>query len=308
MLDLKRVRVLREVAEQGSFSAAAESLYVSQSAISQGVAALEADVGTPLLLRLRTGTVLTDAGALLVAHGDAAIARLEQAERELDELSGMRAGELRVISFPSASATILTRASRIFQERFPNVHLILDEADPEDSLPMLRRGGSDIAIVYDFELEPIGPDRDLCMRKLLEEDMHLALPPDHHLAGSTSVRLEELSDDAWLCGNSEGSCRRLTIGTCERAGFRPDISYQSNDYTVMQALIAAGMGVTLLPDLALLLRNPGIAVVEVEPDPPVRRVWATTLEVGSRSTAADAMIEILAEVGATVGDEVCAAA
>ena len=254
--------------------------------------------------------MLTDAGALLVAHGDAAIARLEQAEREArrqvrdagrraarDELPERQRNDPdpRVADLPGAGA--------------PNVHLILDEADPEDSLPMLRRGGSDIAIVYDFKiLEPIGPDRDLCMTKLLEEDMHLALPPDHHLAGSTSVRLEELSDDAWLCGNSEGSCRRLTIGTCERAGFRPDIWYQGDDYTVMQALIAAGMGVLQLPDLALLLRNPGIAVVEVEPDPPVRRVWATTLEVGSRSTAADAMIEILAEVGATVGDEVCAAA
>jgi DNA-binding transcriptional LysR family regulator len=308
MLDLKRLRVLREVAERGSFSAAAESLYVSQSAISQGIAALEAEVGAPLLLRLRSGTVLTEAGTLLVAHGDAAIARLDQAERELDELSGMRAGELRIVSFPSASATILTRAARIFQERFPNIHLLLDEGDPEDSLPMLRRGESDIAIVYDFELEPLGPDRDLVFTGLLDEDMHLALPPDHPLARCAAVRLEELSDDAWLCGNSEASCRRLTIGVCERAGFHPDISYQSNDYTVMQALIAAGMGVTLLPDLALLLRNPGIAVVEVEPNPPVRRVWATTLEVGSRSAAADAMVEILTEVGAEVGDEVCAAA
>jgi DNA-binding transcriptional LysR family regulator len=308
MLDLKRLRVLREIAELGSFSAAAESLYVSQSAISQGIAALEADVGTPLLLRLRTGPVLTDAGALLVAHGDAAIARLEQAERELEELSGMRAGELRIVSFPSASATIVTRASRIFQERFPDVHLTLDEAEPEDAVPGLRRGGSDIAIVFDFEIDPIGPDRDLCLTRLLEEDMHLALPLTHPLAARKSIRLEELADDAWLCGNSESSCRRQTIGTCEQAGFRPDISYRSSDYTVMQALIAAGMGVTLLPDLALLLRNPGIAVVEVEPEPPVRRVWATTLQAGSRSSAAEAMIEILTEVGTEVGSEVCAAA
>ncbi len=308
MLDLKRLRVLREVAECGSFSAAAESLFVSQSAISQGIAALEAEVGTPLLLRLRSGPVLTDAGALLVGHADAAIARLEQAERELDELSGMRAGELRIVSFPSASATILTRASRIFQERFPEVHLTLDEAEPEDAVPALRRGGADIAIVFDFAIDPIGPDRDLCLTPLLEEDMHLALPLTHPMAGRTSVRLEELADDAWLCGNSESSCRRQTIGTCEQAGFRPNISYRSSDYTAMQALIAAGMGVTLLPDLALFLRNPGIAVVEVEPEPPVRRVWAGTLQAGSRSTAAEAMIEILTEVGSEVYSEVCAAA
>ena len=296
MLDLKRLRALREVAEQGSFSAAAESLYVSQSAVSQAVSALEAEVGTPLLLRLRGGPVLTDAGELLVSHADAAIARLEQAERELGELSGIRAGELRVASFPSASATILTRASRIFQERFPDVHLTIGEAEPEDSIPQLRRGAVDIAIAFDFELAPLEADQDLCLTSLLDERMHLALPADHEFAGCESVSVADFCDEDWLCGSSESSCRRLTIGTCERAGFRPDISYESNDYTVMQALIAAGMGVTLLPDLALMMRNPDIAVVPVEPEPPIRRVWAATLEAGSRSTAADAMVGVLQEV------------
>ena len=139
--------------------------------------------------------------------------------------------------------------------------------------------------------------------------MHLALPPDHHLAGCTSVRLERalrrglaLRQQRGLLPAADDAAPASAPASC------PDIAYESNDYTVMQALISAGMGVTLIPDLALLLRNPGIAVVEVVPDPPVRRVWAATLEAGSRSTAADAMVEILAEVGATVGDEVCAAA
>lgn len=300
MLDLKRLRVLREVSEQRSFSAAAESLFVSQSAISQQIAALEAEVGVPLLLRLRTGPVLTDAGSLLVSHADAAICRLEQAERELDELSGKGAGELRLISFASASATIVTRAVRLFQQRYPNVALSLTEGDPEDSLPALKRGEGDLAIVYDFSIDPLADDSDLVLSHLLDEEMHLALPPDHPLAGCESLSLEELAGDKWLCGASEGSCRRLTVGSCERAGFRPDVSYESNDYTVMQALVAAGMGVTLLPDLALLMRNPEIAVVDVVPEPPVRRVWATTLGAGSRSSATEAMIEVLVEVSGEI--------
>ena len=143
MLDLKRLRVLREVAEQGSFSAAADELHVSQSAVSQQIAALEAEVGVPLLVRLRGGPQLTDAGTLLVSHADAAICRLEEAERELSELAGLGSGELRMTSFSSANATLVTRAARRFHELHPGVRLSLTEADPEDSLPALKRGDPD---------------------------------------------------------------------------------------------------------------------------------------------------------------------
>lgn len=300
MLDLKRLRVLRAVAERGSFSAAADQLHVSQSAVSQQVAALEAEVGVPLLLRLRGGPQLTEAGSLLVSHADAAICRLEAAERELAELAGLGAGELRMSSFSSANASLLTRAARLFHDRHPEIRLSLAEADPEDSLPILKRGGSDLVIAYDFEFDPISEDRDLVTTHLLDEDMHVALPADHELADAGAIRLEQLAAETWLCGSSETSCRRLTVGSCERAGFRPDVAYESNDYTAMQALVAAGMGVTLIPDLALLYRNPEVAIVDVIPEPPIRRIWAVTLEAGTRSRATEAMIAVLEEVSATI--------
>jgi molybdate transport repressor ModE-like protein len=298
MLDLKRLRVLRAIAERGSFSAAADELYVSQSAVSQQVATLEAEVGEPLLLRLRGGPVLTDAGRLLVSHADAAMARLEQAERELAALSGLEHGELHLVSFASASATVVSRAIARFHEIHPDIRLHLTEAEPEDAIPALRRGRFDIAVVYDFELAPFPPDEDLSMRSLIDERMHLALPPDHRLAGCSEVELAELAADSWLCGSSDSSCRQLTLRSCERAGFVPEIAYESDEYTVMQALVSAGMGVTLIPDLALMLPSPDIALAEVVPDPPVRRVWAATLQAGARSRAADAMVETLAAVGA----------
>jgi DNA-binding transcriptional LysR family regulator len=308
MLDLKRLRVLREVAERGSFSAAADSLYVSQSAISQQITALEAEVGSQLLLRLRTGPVLTDAGSLLVGHAEAAMARLEQAERDLDQLSGRGSGELRMISFPSASVTIVSRAARYFHERFPGVRLSLTEGDPEYSLPDLKRGDADLVLAYDFEIDSIGPDRDLILTHLLDEEMHVALPADHPLADEGCIRLDQLADENWLCGTGDGSCRRLTVGSCERAGFQPNVLYESDDYNVMQAFIASGMGVTLLPDLALLAKHPDVAIVDVAPEPPVRRIWAVTLGAGSRSNATEAMIEILAEASNEIELAVAAAA
>jgi len=298
MLDLKRLRVLRAVAERGSFSAAADDLYVSQSAVSQQIATLESEVGEPLLLRLREGPVLTDAGQLLVSHAEVAMARLEQAERELASLSGLERGELRLVSFASASATVVSRAIARFREAHPGIRVNLTEAEPEDSIPALRRGSFDIAVVYDFELAPFPPDDDLAMRPVIDERMHLALPPDHRLAGCSDVELSELSDDSWLCGSSDSSCRQLTLRSCERAGFVPDIAYESDEYTVMQALVSAGMGVTLIPDLALMLPSPDIALAEVVPDPPVRRVWAATLCAGARSQAAGDMVDTLAAVGA----------
>lgn len=296
MLDLKRLRVLREVAEQGSFSAAAEALYVSQSAVSQQISALEAEAGTQLLLRLRTGPVLTDAGRLLVGHADAAIARLEQAERELAELSGLAGGELRLISFPSASATIVTAAASAFRNRHPEIRLTLTEGDPEDSIPQLKRGAHDLAVAYDFELHPFEPDRDLELRPLLTERMYVAVANDHPLADSPGIELEQLAGEPWLCGTTNGSCRELTVRSCQRVGFEPDVSFESNDYNVIQGLVAAGLGVTLLPDLALVSPHSGIRVIEVLPEAPVRRVWAATLAAGSRSRATEAMLDVLGEV------------
>src|SRR5918996_276470 len=143
MLDVRRMRVLREVVASGSFSAAAEALHLSQSAVSQQVAALEREVGQPLLERTSAGPKLTPAGQTLVAHADAVIARLEEAERELAEIAGLEGGTLRVMSFPTASATLLTRAMSIFHARFPSVDLHFSEGEPEHSLPALRSGDID---------------------------------------------------------------------------------------------------------------------------------------------------------------------
>ncbi len=298
MLDLKKLRILSEVASKGSFSAAAETLFVSQSAVSQQISALEAEVGVPLLLRLRTGPVPTDAGQLLIAHADAAIARMEEAERELAQLAGLGQGELRMVSFPSASATLVTAAASAFSKHHPEVRLSLAEGDPEDSIPALKRGGHDLAVVYDFELQPFTEDRDLVLWPLLTERMHVAVSAEHRFAAHETIEICELDAEPWLCGTTTTTCRELTIRSCRNANFEPDIAFESNDYNVIQSLVAANLGVTLLPDLALARPTPGMVVIPVVPAPPVRRVWAATLAAGSRSPATEAMIEVLREVSA----------
>ena len=301
MLDLRRLRVLGEVARRGGFSAAASELHVSQSAVSQQIAALEREVGMSLLVRDRGGARPTDAGTVLLGHADAAIARLEEAERELAALAGLEAGELRMASFPTASASIVTTAAPLFRERHPAVRLRLSEGEPDESLPALKRGDHDLAVAYDFELNPFEPDRDLELTPLLTERMHAGLPRGHALASRRALRLEELAVEPWLCGTTNGSCRELTLRSCRLAGFEPRVAFESNDYNVMQSMIAAGMGVTLLPDLALEARHPGIEVVEIAPVAPVRRVWAVTRAGGSRSAAAEAMLGTLAEAAGRSG-------
>ena len=297
MLDVKRLRILREVALHGSFSAAAGALYLSQSAVSQQIATLEREVGMQLLDRTREGPKLTDAGRVLVTHADAAIARLEEAERELAAIAGLEGGELRIASFPSASATVLTEAVSIFHRRYPKVRLSVSDAEPEQSLPRLRGGEIDLALTFDYPAIPSVEDRDTSRTLVLTESMHIALPADHELADRPVVPLIELAETPWLCGSRPSSCGEIVVSACREAGFEPQVGFESDDYNVMQGFIAAGLGVTLLPDLALPTLRSELVVRATDPPAPQRRVWAATRGEGARSPATETMLEILVGVG-----------
>jgi DNA-binding transcriptional LysR family regulator len=293
MLDVKRLRIFREVAERGSFSAAADAMYLTQSAISQQVAALERETGAKLIQRNRNGLKLTDAGLSLVSHADAVIARLEEAERELADIAGLRGGRLRVVSFPTAGATLAARAVGQFCKRHPQVELVLTEAEPEVALPALRRGDYDLALVYDFEYVPLPDDRDLELEALLEERMQVALPKGHPLAAREEIGLEQLSEETWICGGSPCSCGENVKRTCRVAGFEPRVGFESDDYQVHMALVAGGLAVSMMPDTLLTGRHPSLRFLDVVPEPPVRRIWAATLPADLRPPTAEVMLDIL---------------
>lgn len=294
MLDVRRLRVLREVMARGSFSAAAESLHLSQSAVSQQVAVLEREVGLPLLERTTDGPRLTSAGEALMEHGDAVLCRLDEAERELAQIAGLEGGRLRLSSFPTASATLMTRALSRFRQSFPSVELEFTEDETEESYPALKRGDLDLAVVFDYPAFPLEFSRDVEAELIYEEPMRVALPPGHPLAAAKSVRIADLADEDWLCGALPSSCRFQVINLCREAGFEPRIALQSEDYGVIKGFVAGGLGVALLPELAG--GHPEIELRDVRGQRPVRRIYAVTRESEARPPAAEQMLGIVREV------------
>ena len=294
MLDVKRLRILKEVAQQGSFSGAADAMHLTQSAVSQQIAALERETGTILVERGRGNVRLTDPGETLVGHADAVLARLGEAERELQDLAGLRGGRVRMVSFPTAGATVVIKAVAAFRRKYPDVDIQLTEAEPDLSIPQLRAGDHDLALVYDYDYVPLAPERDLELHSLLEEHMQLALPRDHEQAAADKVRLADFADETWIVGTDEtGSCGFNSMLACRNAGFEPQIGFQSDDYQVHQSLVSAGMGVSLVPELLLTGRHPGLRALDIDPEPPVRRVWAMTRPEATRTPATDAMLGVL---------------
>jgi molybdate transport repressor ModE-like protein len=295
MLDVRRMKVLREVAAQGSFSAAAEALSFTQSAISQHVAALERECGAKLVERGPRGVRLTDAGQALVRHADAILTRLDCAEEELAAIAGLRGGRLRLACFQSAGATLVPRAVAVFHERHPKVELGMVEAEPEAASERLRSGEIDMALVYDFEPIPGMLDEELDLTHLIDDGYDAILPKDHPLAARKRLRLADLAEEPWIASTDTCGCRAITERACQEAGFEPGIAFEADETMAAQALVAAGVGVSLLPRLALTTVHPAVEARRLT-GAPVRRIWAARLAGDYSSPASEAMIQILQDV------------
>ena len=293
MLDVKRMRVLREVAARGSFSGAAEALSYTQSAVSQQIAALEREAGTVLVERSPRGVRLTDAGTALVGHADAILARLDAAERELEAIAGLRGGRLRVVSLPSAASSLMPLAIAEFRRRHPAVELSLEPGEPEEALACVKSGECDVVVTVEASFSPM-EDEAITKTALLDDPMFVVLPKGHELARKRDLRLEDLSGEAWILG-STNKCpdTSILLRAASAAGFEPRIAFHSDDYTSIQGFIAAGVGVGLIPDLALVSVRDDIAIRDLGPQAPSRRVFAATLSECSRPPATQAMVEIL---------------
>jgi DNA-binding transcriptional LysR family regulator len=293
MLDPRRLRVLLAVAVHGSFSAAAEALALTQSAVSQQVATLERETGTRLVERGVRPVRLTDAGQALVAHAEAVFARLDEAEQELGELAGLRRGRLRLASFPTAIATLVPRAVAVFRERHADVELTVVDDHRQGLLPRLARWELDLALIYDHEALP-GTGLDLERTHLLDDPFDLIVPDRHPLTRRTSVAVEELADQAWIGGTPGGAYARIVLHSCQAAGFEPRIVFGSDDYNAVQAFVAVGLGIAMLPRLALTAMRPGLHRLALT-DPPVRRIVAARLAASFRSAATASMLGVLQE-------------
>ncbi len=297
MLDVKRMRVLREVAAERSFSAAAQKLGYTQSAVSQQIATLERETGTTLIERNPRGIRLTDAGEALVRHTDGILARIADAEAELEAIAGLGGGRLRLGSFPTAGATLMPRAIAEFNRKHPRVELSLAEADPLESLPRLRAGELDLVLVDDTS--GVLGQEEIDFEHILDDPLHVALPQGHPLAVRPRLKFEDLRDEQWIQPTQACACSRHAEVACERAGFQPKVAYESDDFGVVQGLVAAGVGVALIPELALVGERRDIVVRAIGTKPPVRKIYAATLANGYRSPALAEMVAILKQTAAT---------
>ena len=293
MLNVGRLNVFREVVEHGSFSAAADALSYSQSAVSQAIATLEGEVGTALIERRRGGVRPTPAGAALAAHVGGILAQIDSAESEVAAIARGQGGRLRTASFPTAGSTLMPRAVAAFRASHPGVELTLAEGEPEEIAPRLRAGEFDLVLLFEFE--GVGERLSTGMRRyeLLDDPLHLALPRDHRLARRKRIELADLREEAWVQTSAQSPCAKHVIRSCHAAGFEPTVSFESDDYQTVQGLVAAGVGVALIPELALSTVREDINVRALHPASPVRKVFAATPRGAAATPAVATMINVL---------------
>ncbi|MFD7529033.1 LysR family transcriptional regulator [Streptomyces sp. NPDC059849] len=263
MIEARHLRVLRAVAATGSFSAAARELGCTQPAVSQQMKALEASAGTTLLIRTGREMRLTQAGEALVRHASGILAGLTAAEEEVAAIAGLRAGRVRLVSFPSGSSTLVPGALAALRAAHPGTRVSLVEAEPPRSVEMLREGDCDIALAFRYGTSGTEWD-DLVVRPLLTDRLIGLVPEGHRLSHSAAVDIAELAEESWIAGCPR--CRRQLVEVCEASGFTPRIDFATDDYPAVVGLVGAGLGVAVLPELAIeSVRPKGARTVTVEP-------------------------------------------
>ena len=298
MLSSTRLRVLAELAECGSFSGAADALDYTQSAVSKQIAALEREVGAQLVVREVRPVRLTAAGEALVRHAQTVLEGLAAAEAELEAITSLEAGRLRIGTYSSVGATLVVQAVAAFRKRHPGVKITLLEASRDKLVQDVRAGELDLAAVFDFPALGLRVDEGLESRHLLDEPHELLLHPEHPLARRKKVTIADLRDEDWLFPTlgPDSPTQKLFTAACAAAGYEPRILFRVNDCEMFQALVAAGIGVGFLPRLALHPVHPGVVIKSVE-GAPGRRILAVAL-AETRSVATETFLALLEEYAA----------
>lgn len=281
MLDIVRLRVLAAIAAHGSVTKAAKHLHYAQPSVSHHLARLEAETGTRLVQRVGRGIRLTPEGELLARRAAEIVGRVDAATAELSAMVGLRTGRVRLAGFQSALSTLVPGAAAAMRRDHPGIELSLVDAHPEVALAMLRDGEVDAAIIFRYDDTVTDGVRTT----------HLFDDPMYLLSLEAGQTLLDHRDSAWIAGCDR--CRREFVDACQAVGFTPRIAYTSDEITVEQALVAAGLGVTTIPGLALEThRRPGVEATEIPhfrrrihvatygepPDPPATAAFVTALQ------------------------------
>lgn len=305
MLNLNRLRMLREVQGKGTIAAAAESLFMSPSAVSQQMAVLEREAGVALLEREGRGVRLTEAGKVLVSNTERILAEIEHAEADLAASARGVVGRVRVSAFPTGARSILVPALVELGVAHPNLRLSMIDLEPEESLPALKARDLDVVLTYEWDLLPALEDPGVEREELVSEPVYLVLPSAHPAARRRGpVAIAELREEEWIVGRDSTSMLDLVTAAGHRSGFEPRTNFHSMDFGVIMTAVDAGLGVALGPALALATTSPTLAVREISDMQLNRSIWAATRRGSSGTPGIAAVLAALRNASDSVADEI----
>ncbi|MFB4313731.1 LysR substrate-binding domain-containing protein [Actinomadura sp. 21ATH] len=307
MLDLERLRALHSVATYGSVSAAADVLHVTTSAVSQQLAKLERETGQKLLERNGRGVRLTDAAELLVEHAARILSLVEQAQADLEAHRGAVVGRLSVAAFPTAVRGLMPATLRRLRAEHPGLAVMVREEDPMQSMPLVARGDLDMAVVQDWNNEPLPLPEGLQKGLICDDVADVALPAGHPLAGRDEVDLKELAGDPWISSSPDSICCHWLLRTLRSVDAEPRIDHMAYEFASQLALVAAGLGNVILPRMGRCDVPPGVDVVRLRA-PLSRYVYAVWREETARRPAVRAAVEALRAAAPAAGGVPLAAA
>ncbi|MGH3435241.1 MAG: LysR substrate-binding domain-containing protein [Sciscionella sp.] len=288
MLDVHRLRLLRELAARGTIAATAQACSLTASAVSQQLSLLQREIGTPLLIKDGRRLLLTEAARVLVSHTERVLAELEAARAGVAALSASVGGVVRLAAFPTAASSLVPSAIAASRAAHPDLRVLLEERETADGIAALKAGHLDVALVYEYNLLPEVADAGIELAVLAVESLLAAVPATLRLPRGR-LRLEVLRDQPWIAPRSDGALRATLERACGLAGFAPQLDYTSDDYTVILALVRAGLGVSLVPQLALEGVSTGVRLRAVA-EPELARTVSVAVRAGSGATPSIAVV------------------
>lgn len=296
MLNLERLRILQAVATYGSISGAAEVLHVTTSAVSQQIRKLEQETGHQLVKRSGRGVKLTFMAHLLATRAGQILALVEETEAEMQVYRGAPMGELTLGAFPTAARGLVPPTLRLLAESAPELSLHIRELDFDSPLVQVERGDLDVGLVQDWLHVPITWPTTVRKKLLMTDGAQVALPANHRLADRPSVRITDLVDEGWISRVRRSTCHEWLLFTMREHGTEPRIVHTVNEHPTQLALVAAGVGLAMVPTLGLAPLPAGARVVPVEPEL-TRRVYAVWRNEGSVRPSVQATVNALSAVG-----------
>ncbi|MFB7212882.1 LysR family transcriptional regulator [Streptomyces sp. NPDC056255] len=300
MLDLARLRALHAVFVHGSVAGAAAALGYTPSAVSQQITKLERETRTTLLERRGRGVALTEEALHLAETAQQLLAIVERAETTLEERRGLPTGRLSIGAFASAARGLLPGVLAGLDREHPALDVRMTEVDPHLSVDLVAKGVIDLAVAHDWDIAPLPAPEGVAQAVIGDDHCDLLVPAGHRLAGRGDVRREELAKERWICQPPGTVCHDWLVRTLRAAGCEPDIRHQAEENHTQLALLAAGLGVAMIPRLGRGQLPPGVVAVPLDPVP-VRRLYALWRTEAARRPAITAAVSALRAHGAAVG-------